>query len=733
MRCRHTILAIVGLCLGMISAGCIPADPETPDDDIPGLDVAPTAEVEPNNSLATANVIAFDDTGRARIVAELPGLQIPMDVDYFDLGPMTAGDRLTVQITTPGSERQMVIGVFDGEGNLFRLALSTTRDDGKIVGPFFTEAIRHDSDHYYLAATLPTALGMPGAAYQALVTVQRGGPAPEPQPQVVYLNFEGGEVEVPEVGQLVLGPFDPAGIDPAYAGQTALVREHVVQTARQNYARYNVTVLSSDEGPPPAGTAHSTVYFGGYDPWSLGMALQGTDFYNANPSDDAIVFTERFTDDLFTTRPTAEQLGVALGNVAAHEVGHLLGLSHVVTAADLMNAYTAPDYLLTDQHFRNSLLTVRLFPAMNIALGQNAPLLLAETVGLVPVASHTEVQVGNAPTTLAMEDLDGDGVADMVVGCPVAQELWLRWNDGTGQFPIVATANSIGVYFVLASDLNGDGFADIHGLDLAWNSVFVFLADGQGSFNMPDYYEVGQTPLAHTPADLDGDGHMDLAVANAGDDTISILMNLGDGTFGPHEVVAEASFAMSIVAGDLDGDSDLDLAFGNVGGQAEDGGVTVLLNQGNAAFAPATNWSGDLLARDLALADMDGDGRLDLAAVERSAGSVFVLFNDGSGGFGERASYPTGPLSEGVAAADLDGDGHIDLVVANGESDDVSVLFNRGDGTFEPQWPYRVGQTPVAVAVADVNGDDRPDILTANNGAGTVSILLNNGNRTFGR
>lgn len=90
-----------------------------------------------------------------------------------------------------------------------------------------------------------------------------------------------------------------------------------------------------------------------------------------------------------------------------------------------------------------------------------------------------------------------------------------------------------------------------------------------------------------------------------------------------------------------------------------------------------------------------------------------------------------------VAAADLDGDGKIDLAVANFDSDDVSIFWGNGDGSYSaPGVPLSVGaaisESPVAIVIADVNGDGKPDILTANEAGNTVSVLLNLGQRQFG-
>ncbi len=346
------------------------------------------------------------------------------------------------------------------------------------------------------------------------------------------------------------------------------------------------------------------------------------------------------------------------------------------------------------------------------------------------------------PVSVAIADLNGDGKPDVVVAnyckssCADIAEggLGVLLGNGDGTFQQAVTYDSGGTtaVSVAVADLNGDGKPDLVVVNYSSNTVGVLMGNGDGTFQpVVTYGTGGGEPSWVAVADLNGDGKPDLVVANViGSGQMGVLLGNGDGTFQP--ALTYGSFGYySVAVGDLNGDGKLDL----VGAHSfTAGSVGVLLGNGDGTFQNEVTYdSGGSFPRSAAIADVSGDGKLDLLVVNRRSFDVGVLLGNGDGTFQAAVSYASGAqYVDSVAVADLDGDGEPDLVLAN-ENFSVGVLLGNGDGTFQPATTFSTASYSLgSVAAADVNGDGRPDLVVVNQctftceSAGLVSVLLNN-------
>jgi len=199
------------------------------------------------------------------------------------------------------------------------------------------------------------------------------------------------------------------------------------------------------------------------------------------------------------------------------------------------------------------------------------------------------------------------------------------------------------------------------------------------------------------------------------------------------------NFPWSIAVADLNGDGKLDLVVAN----ANSSTVAVMLGNGYGWFQPPVTYpSGGQEAAAVVVADVNGDGIPDLIVTNVCGktcpgGVVGVLLGNGDGTFRPAVTYSSGgnnPFS--LAVADVNGDGHPDLVVGNDLS--IGVLLGNGNGTFRPAVTYASGGLDMtySLAVADLNRDGNLDVVVANGylnyfKGGTVGVLLGNGDGTF--
>lgn len=353
------------------------------------------------------------------------------------------------------------------------------------------------------------------------------------------------------------------------------------------------------------------------------------------------------------------------------------------------------------------------------------------------------------PNSLKTADFNNDGRVDVVTtnrstgGSTVAYglgdgSLWTPFSLPSGGRPTDA----------VAADFNDDGRPDIAVVAQTGTLLRVYLGEGRGVTAITSV-ALPVAPSSIAAGDVDGDGDTDLVIGNDDASSITIAVNDGNATF----TVGNSSSTVAgggglnphaVAIGDVSGDGIADIATANGGPDAGD--VTVFVGIGDGAFGVATVYPvGGHALEDIVLADLNGDGALDVAAVASDADEATVLLAEAGGSLGVANDYPVNEAPVAIAVGDLDGDGALDIVTADSTADTVSILLGiAGGGTFELAESISVtvagsakggqtgvGRDPTDIEVVDVDGDGHLDIVTANNDSKDVSVLLNDGNATF--
>ena len=241
--------------------------------------------------------------------------------------------------------------------------------------------------------------------------------------------------------------------------------------------------------------------------------------------------------------------------------------------------------------------------------------------------------------------------------------------------------------------------------------------------------DTATAPQSIAVGDFNGDGTPDLAVTSYGSGTgssVVVLIGDGKGGFGPPTGFALKPFATGVVTADLNEDGRLDLAVAR-GGFGDDGGVSVLLGTGTGSFGSATDFLAGASPAAITAGDLDGDGHLDLVLthVYPGGGTLSALMGTGTGAFTGPTSLalPGFAAASSLAIADFNSDGRKDIVVGQGGPNAVTIFFSSGSG-FAPAVSVPLAAVPWDLAIGDLNGDARPDVVVSHKEANSVSVLL---------
>ena len=366
-------------------------------------------------------------------------------------------------------------------------------------------------------------------------------------------------------------------------------------------------------------------------------------------------------------------------------------------------------------------------------------------------APKTDFATGSLSQSVASGDFDGDGKADIVVSQQADHSIGIFRNTSSAVGNInfaaginISTDDFTSPNSVATADFDGDGKLDIVVAKQFGDDVSVFrnTSAGPGSINFAPKldFATAETPFWLAVGDFDGDGKPDIAVANATSNSVSILRNTSSGP-GNISFAAKVDFTTgneprAVAVGDLDGDGKPDLALACTASNV----LSVLRNTstgaGNIGFATKLDYTVEQ-AYSVAIGDLNGNGNADIAVVSYFPNEVSLFRYNGIGAgnisYAARVILPTSNNAVNVAIADLDGDGKLDMAIANQSFESVAVYRNTNAGTsaisFAARVDYGTAQNPSAVAIVDLDNDGKNDLAVSSQFS-LLSVLRNNGDVT---
>ncbi len=432
----------------------------------------------------------------------------------------------------------------------------------------------------------------------------------------------------------------------------------------------------------------------------------------------------------------------ATANFGSNDVSVCLGLGGGSFAPQtLLAAGAGPKSIVAADLFGNG----RLDLAVSNADSNNV--LRYRNLGAAGFAPPLGDVVGNSPGALVTGDFNGDGRPDLATANGVDNTVSSLLNLGLGNFATGSQFVSGGTSTSpTLADYSGDGVIDSLVLNGAGQLLLRLGRAGEpGVFDAPQVLNAALPAGAFTTIRIAG--FTMIAVTDRFADAISVYMISATGSaFRTQHFAAQVSHPVKIVAGDLNADGAPDLLVAGIGSQS----LVVWRMIANGTFLPQAPiaFSGD--PTDLELADVNGDGRNDIVALDQIGGTISVFSSATASGPYTETRYLAGnsltgyslnaagdprlltrDSSSALAFGDFNRDGRIDVAIANRGNNSVDILFGLADGGLANPVSILVGSGPTVVRTGDFNGDGRLDLAALDAASQSVVVLRGDGLGNF--
>ncbi|HOK90350.1 MAG TPA: VCBS repeat-containing protein [Candidatus Hydrogenedentes bacterium] len=333
-----------------------------------------------------------------------------------------------------------------------------------------------------------------------------------------------------------------------------------------------------------------------------------------------------------------------------------------------------------------------------------------------------ELVTGKAPAVMAIRDLNGDNLADVAIANAEATYLSVFLNRGNFTFDSeIQVQLGKKPNRVAAADFNLDGNMDLAALvyisesEGSWGLAAICFGNGKGDFSAPAWYGTGGQGSGLAATDLNLDGAPDLAVSDLANALVAQINGRGDGTFESDLRLPAGSTPRCAVAADFNRDKITDLAVGNLDSR----NITLLYGRADGGFDASPVFLA-LAGQPRAMAggDLDGDGLTDLVVAQLGVRNLSVFRGLGTGAFGPMpaplatpADQQALPEPRSLALADLNGDGKLDIVTGNSRGDVLAFLPGDGTGKFGAPQVFEAANYPLGLQLRDINRDGKLDAV----------------------